>query len=97
MMEFLLKYPEVVYGICVCLCTFVILKYFISKPTRTQKFIVLFSSAIILGLVFVCIVECRWPLMVLAFFSSLGLYELIIKSIMRRMKIDYSGKIETGK
>lgn len=96
-MELLLDYPEIVYGICVCLCTFVILKYFISKPSRTQKFIVLFSSAVVLGIIFTFIAECRWPLMILAFFSSLGLYELIIKQIMRRMKIDYSGKIEADK
>lgn len=96
-MEFLLDYPEIVYGICVCLCTFVILKYFISKPSGTQKFIVLFSSAVVLGIIFALIADCRWPLMILAFFSSLGLYELIIKQIMRRMKIDYSGKINTGK
>lgn len=96
-MEFLLQYPEIIYGISVCLCTFVILKYFISKPTSTQKIITLLSSGVILGIIFAFITECRWPLMILAFFSSLGLYELIIKQIMRRMKIDYSGKINIDK
>lgn len=93
-MEFLLKYPEIMYGLCVCLCTFVILKYLINKPTKKQKFVVLFSSGIILGFVFWNFAECRFPLMILAFFSSMGFYELIIKSIMRKLKIDYSGKIE---
>lgn len=93
-MEFLLDYPETMYGLCVCLCTFVVLKYLIEKPTKKQKFITLFSSGIILGLVFWFSVECRLPFMILAFFSSMGFYELIIKSVMRKVGINYSGKIQ---
>lgn len=93
-MEFLIEYPEMIYGLSVCLCTFVVLKYLIPKPVKRQKFITLFTSGIILGIVFWLSTECRLPLMILAFFSSMGFYELIIKSIMRKVGIDYSGKIK---
>lgn len=94
MIDFLMQYPEIMYGLCVCLCTFVVLKYLIEKPTKRQKFITLFGSGIVLGLTFWFSVDCRLPLMILAFFSSMGFYELIIKSVMRKMGINYSGKIQ---
>lgn len=89
MEKILTDYPELVYGIATCLCTFTILKYFIAKPTRMQKFFVLLISGIVLGVITYITTEVEIPLMILAFFSSTGLYELIIKVIMRKLKISY--------
>lgn len=86
---FFKEYPELVYGIATCLCTFTILKYFIAKPTRIQKFCVLLISGIVLGTITYITTKVEIPLMMLAFFSSTGFYELIIKVIMRKLKISY--------
>lgn len=92
MENFLKQYPELVYGITVCLCTFTVLKYFIAKPTRMQKFFVLLISGIVLGVATYLVADVELPLMILAFFASTGLYELIIKVIMRRLNVSYQDK-----
>lgn len=90
-MTFLSTYPEIVYGLSVCFLTFIILKYFIPKPTRKQKFFILFLSGVSLGIIFYLILEkFEWPLMVLAFLASIGFYEMTIKIIMRKLHISYN-------
>lgn len=90
-MTFLSTYPEIVYGLSVCFLTFIILKYLIPKPTRTQKFISLVLSGLIMGVIFYFLIEkIAWPLMVLAFLASIGFYEMTIKIIMRKLHISYN-------
>lgn len=91
-MEFLLNYPEFVYGLSVCMCTFVILKYLIPKPTRNQKFLVLLLSGVILGVITWFTTECKLHLIILAFFASTGFYELIIKLVMRKFNTSYQNE-----
>ena len=88
---FLQQYPELIYGLSVCLLTWVILQYFISKPSKVQKFITLFSSGVVLGVVYYFVVhEIRWPIMILAFLASIGFYELIIKTIAKKFNLNYN-------
>lgn len=91
--SFLSQYPEIVYGLSVCFLTFVILKYLIPKPTRVQKFIILVSSGVGLGILFYFLLDkIEWPMMVLAFLASIGFYEMTIKIIMRKLHITYNGE-----
>lgn len=90
MEETLKNSPEMLYGICVCLLTFVILKYLIPSPTRKQKFIVLLSSGVSLGIIFSTIYETDLGMMIFAFLSAVGLYEMVIKVIMRKLKTSYN-------
>ena len=84
------QYPEIIYGLSVCLLTWIILQYLISKPTKIQKFITLFSSGVCLGIVYYFVVqEIRWPMMILAFLASIGFYELIIKTIAKKFNLNY--------
>lgn len=90
---FLSNYPEIIYGLSVCFLTFIILRYLILKPTRVQKFIVLVSSGISLGILFYLILDkIEWPMMILAFLASIGFYEMTIKIIMRKLHITYNGE-----
>lgn len=87
------QYPEIIYGLSVCLLTWIILQYFMSKPTKIQKFITLFSSGICLGVIYYFIMqEIKWPMMILAFLASVGFYELIIKVITRKFNMSYNDK-----
>lgn len=90
-MTFLSTYPEMVYGLSVCLLTFIVLKYLIPTPTRLQKFITLIVSGISLGILFYFLLDkIEWPMMVLAFLASIGFYEMTIKIIMRKLHITYN-------
>ena len=87
------KYPELVYGLAVCILTWIIIYYFIEKPTKNQKFSALMLSGISLGVIFYLIVEViRWPMMILAFLASVGFYELFIKIIMKYLNKSYQDK-----
>lgn len=87
---FLEQYPEIIYGFSVCILTWIILYYFLSKPSKKEKFLVLLGSGILLGLIFYGILEIiRWPMMILAFLASIGFYEMIVKVIMRKFKKSY--------
>lgn len=87
------QYPEIIYGLSVCLLTWIILQYLLHKPTKIQKFITLFSSGVCLGIVYYFIVqEIRWPMMILGFLASIGFYELIIKLIMKKFNLSYGDK-----
>lgn len=87
--NFLISNLEIVYAVSVTMLTFIILKYIIPRPSSIQKLIVLISSGVILGSIFIIFFEVRWPIMILAFLSSIGLYELIIKQIMRYFGVSY--------
>lgn len=90
-LPFLVNYPELIYSLCVCILTWIILQYLISKPSKKKKIITLFSSGVVLGVLFYLIVhEIRWPLMILGFLSSIGFYELIIKTITKKFNISYN-------
>lgn len=86
---FLESYPEIIYGLCVTLLTFIILKYMILTPTRMQKFLVLLISGTVLAVLFTFLTKVRVPLMILSFLASIGLYEMTIKLIMRKFHITY--------
>lgn len=90
---FLETYPEIVYGLSVCFMTFIVLKYLILKPTRPQKFLILFGSGLGLGILYYFVVESiRWPMMILAFLAAIGFYEVVIKIIMRKLHLNYITK-----
>jgi len=96
MEQLITKYSEVVYCLSVCSMTFVILKYLICNPTRLQKFLAVFSSGILLGILFWFISEMKLPYAILGFLGSMGFYDLIIKSIMKVFGVSYNTEYENN-
>ena len=90
--NFLTQNIEILYGICVNILAFIAFKYIYTPKTKTKKLIVLVLSGFILGIVFSLITVVRWPVMVFAFLASVGFYEVIIKTIMRKFNISYDSK-----
>lgn len=90
--NFLMQYPEIVYGLCVNILTWIIFKYLTSSPKKIVQFLVLIGSGVFLGIIFAIITEVRWPMMVLAFLASIGFYEIIIKLLMKKFNISYDNK-----
>lgn len=87
------QYPEIIYGLSVCFTTWIVLYYFIPKPSKQTKFAILVSTGLLLGIIFYLLTDVlRWPMMILAFLASTGFYELIIKVIMRKFKMSYEDK-----
>jgi len=84
------QYPEAVYGLSVCILSWILLQYFIHKPTKKLKISVVIISGVFLGFLYYFIVDViRWPMMILSFLASVGFYELIWKVIMKKLKLSY--------
>lgn len=87
--NFLVQYPELIYGICVVILAFIVFKYIYRPKAKTKRLLVLISCGLILGIVFSLVTSIRWPIMIFAFLASVGFYEVIIKTIMRKFNISY--------
>lgn len=90
--NFLVQYPEIIYGLCVNFLTWIIFKYLTSSPNKTVQLLILVGSGLVLGVLFSFISEVRWPMMILAFLASIGFYEIIIKLLMKKFNISYNNK-----
>lgn len=88
--KFLIQYPEIIYGLCINILTFIIFKYITNSPNKTVQLLVLIGSGVSLAVIFGLITEVRWPMMILAFLASIGFYEIFIKLIMRKLNIKYN-------
>jgi len=87
--NFLIQYPEIIYGLCVNFLTFIIFKYISHSPSKPKQLFVLVSSGLSLAILFSFLVEVRWTMMILAFLASIGFYEVIIKLLMKKFNITY--------
>lgn len=86
---FLVQYPEIIYGLCVNLLTWIVFKYITNSPKKGVQLIVLLTSGTLLAIIFSLITNVRWPMMILAFLASIGFYEVIIKFLMKKLNITY--------
>jgi predicted neutral ceramidase superfamily lipid hydrolase len=88
-MEYLTQYSEITYLLSVILCTFIVLKYFVIKSTGKQRVLITTMIGIILGVIWLEFVKCELPNLILSFFAAIGLYEYLIKWIMKKLKVEY--------
>lgn len=87
--NFLTQNPEFIYGICINILAFIVFKYIYRPTNKTRKLYVLISCGLVLGIVFSLVTIVRWDMMILAFLASVGFYEVIIKTIMRKLNVSY--------
>ena len=80
------------YSVSIILLTFMILYYFIKKPTKKEKFLISLFVGIILGIVWFYFIEPDLPKLIVTFLFSVGLYKWIKEPLFKILNINYDDK-----
>jgi|GEM_PF-4798691 len=88
----ILDYIMLDYAVSIILLSFIVLYYFISKPSRRMKFAVSFVSGLVLGIIWFIFIEDDLAKLIVTFLFASGLYRWLKEPLFKLFNITYYDK-----